>query len=583
MSQKNIEVTMDNLGIKLKTLIRLFYRIDESLKTFTIKNTPSISKRVIYLFIIFFSLLNIVLRYAHISSKNFAGHMGEYSSVLISYGNAFWLRSFWSFFGRYPGSVPPGDIFLNTTVQILYSFDFLISFSVYRMILAVFAFLSAFLLAREINPNALFALFVSSIFSLSREFLSLTTINTGFRGTFLALLPITIWLFLKITDMHKKDIKINLIFLFFLFVLCTIHRMIIFIVFIIGVYFIIKFLYFPFQKIYMLYYEKRHIFIIGLSFLLVIILISSFFIVPKEFFTPRSFPGLYRYPIMRGKNLLVLITNLSAQYTFYMGFPIFFVPFGFLYFYGVSPNKKQLTFLLILLMISPFLIDIEYIILFSLIFLSILSGLGLLVLIKSTKKFIHDSKIILTIVLVVLLISPSFVTVRAGLTNLDQYGFVSTRPSVVEHEVENTGLYIKYHTEDSNFERNDRRIGAQLSTFSGKPQREGLRLVNQLDLKDTKIIPITDFVRRRHWFYVRDNIWEDRYRPLRYTLQGHHVRNNLINDTHTGRILINQNIHYYVINRGRWNRNNPYIFTNDVRERRYNIYENGPYSIYYIK
>jgi len=557
---------------------------DNGLKNILLNKGYNISKITTWTFIIFFSLLNITLRYKYLYLKTFDGHQGEYSSYLIDMGYAPWLIHILSFFGRYPGSVPSGDIFLNSSFRILSSLELMVSFSSYRIVLSIFALLGTFILSRDIYKNNLFAICTAAIYSLGREFLALTTMNTGFRGTFLALIPLMLWLLVKLVSDAKKDYRLASLFIFLLFTLATIHRMIFLLLIIILSAIIIKYIFPYLQKFFLLFAKRKTSFFIAIILLIVFTIILSPYIIPIQILTPRSLPGLFRTPILRGDELYVLLTNLSAHYSFYLGLPILLVPFGLIYLYSLEINLRQTFLIFGLLSISPLIIDVEYIIMLSLIFLSILSGLGVLCILKLIDTKVNKSKLVVILLVIILLILPSFVTLRAGITNVSEYGFVSTQPFTMEHEIENTGIYLRSIGSDGIYESNDRRVGRRLGTFSKRPYREGLRLLDQINQNEIKIIDLDiSFFTQRHWFDVRDPIWTDRYRPLRYTLHGHNIRNNHLNDSLVQELMVVGNIRYYTINQGRWEKKNQLVFTVCVIEGRYKVYDNGPYSLYFLQ
>src|SRR5438445_3730932 len=159
-----------------------------------------------YCLLLFLLGLNLIVRYPRTPHElGFDGFVLHGMTVsLIQNGNAKWVLHPLSYFGFYPLSQPSGSIFFLTGFTQLSGVPLDATILVFDMGLVGLGLFSAFLLSMEIRRDEGLALIVAAFFSLSPRFVSGLLWEIPTRTLFSALVPLFIWLLLRLQRTRDK-------------------------------------------------------------------------------------------------------------------------------------------------------------------------------------------------------------------------------------------------------------------------------------------------------------------------------------------------------------------------------------------
>jgi len=153
-----------------------------------------------YCLLLFLLGLNLIVRYPRTPHElGFDGFVLHGMTVsLIQNGYAKWVLHPLSYLGFYPLSQPSGSIFFLTGFTQLSAVPLEATILVFDMALVGLGLFSAFLLSMEIRRDEGLALIVAAFFSLSPRFVSGLLWEIPTRTLFSALVPLFIWLLLRL-------------------------------------------------------------------------------------------------------------------------------------------------------------------------------------------------------------------------------------------------------------------------------------------------------------------------------------------------------------------------------------------------
>src|SRR2546422_1974804 len=156
--------------------------------------------KTVYALLLFLLGLNLITRYPRTPHElGFDGFVYHGMTVsLIQHGNAEWILTPFSYFGLYPLSHPSGSFFFLADLAQLAGAPVEAAILLFDMALVALGLLSAFLLSMEIRRDEGLALLVAAFFSLSPRFVSGLLWEIPTRTLFSALVPLFIWLLLRL-------------------------------------------------------------------------------------------------------------------------------------------------------------------------------------------------------------------------------------------------------------------------------------------------------------------------------------------------------------------------------------------------
>src|SRR2546425_3423245 len=182
-------------------------------------------RKTLYALLLFLLALNLVARYPRTPHElGFDGFVYHGMTVsLIQLGHADWVLTPLSYFGLYPLSHPSGSFFFLADLSQLSGTSVEGAILLFDMALVALSLLSGFLLSMEIRRDEGLALLVAAMFSLSPRLVSSLLWEVPTRTLFSALVPLLIWLLLRL---HRTRDKRSLAFVVIvLAVMMSAHRL----------------------------------------------------------------------------------------------------------------------------------------------------------------------------------------------------------------------------------------------------------------------------------------------------------------------------------------------------------------------
>jgi len=182
-------------------------------------------RKTLYALLLFLCALNLVARYPRTPHElGFDGFVYHGMAVsLIQLGHADWVLTPLSYFGLYPLSHPSGSFFFLADLSQLAGTPVEGAILLFDMALVALSLLSGFLLSMEIRRDEGLALLVAAMFSLSPRLVSSLLWEVPTRTLFSALVPLLIWLLLRL---HRTQDKRSLAFVVIvLAVMMSAHRL----------------------------------------------------------------------------------------------------------------------------------------------------------------------------------------------------------------------------------------------------------------------------------------------------------------------------------------------------------------------
>ena len=147
--------------------------------------------------------------------------------AILTHGEIFWAENLLSFYGLFPGTTPLGGLILATAVTEITGLSvhhYHLIHSVSLSILSIFGF---FLLSGEFTSNYKSRWFSSLAFSIAPRFLTLALWRFSLRFLLISLLPLFIWVFLRVVNKRygRNPKKLLILLGIFTLIFPSIHRM----------------------------------------------------------------------------------------------------------------------------------------------------------------------------------------------------------------------------------------------------------------------------------------------------------------------------------------------------------------------
>ena len=182
-------------------------------------------RKTVYALLLFLLGLNLIARYPRTPHElGFDGFVYHgMTASIIQRGYAEWILTPFSYFGQYPLSHPSGSFFFLADLAQLGGTPIEATILFFDMSLVALGLLSSFVLAMEIRRDEGLGLIVAALFSLSPRFVSGLLWEIPTRSLFSALVPLLIWLLLRL---HRTRDKRSLGFVVLvLTVMMSAHRL----------------------------------------------------------------------------------------------------------------------------------------------------------------------------------------------------------------------------------------------------------------------------------------------------------------------------------------------------------------------
>lgn len=534
-------------------------------------------------------LFSISLRYPKSylekGSDSFGNHL--ISQAVIDNGNDQRVLNLFSFFGLFPGSNNMGGSFLLSAFSILTDLTIHQSIFILPILLSIIGSFSMFLFTRETTTNVTICLFAVLLFATARYYLAFTQYTYSYRMIYLSLLPVFLFLFIKLFKMNFRPHGFWIIIFFLSLALFSIHRMAYLnglLVLSVILYYISKFL----SRRVKITNKNKFLRPSIIICLFIILYISSIY---GYFF----YSGSSEYSLERGKrffdsdSLHFTIINLGLLYAMQFGF---LLPFSVLGLATILFRKKAINNYLVLVTLSYSMIwtDLTYGSFAFLPVIVVLVSLGL----ESCHSFLSQriSKAttysLFMVVILSLQASPEFFTVKES-----EYTYVD-KDAEYSRDLEYTkafdaGLYIKSNN------ANDRPIlshivsNTRISVYSESPSPINTEIYPNSIYYDYETIDIMVFLTGsvNHLYVITDDTLVRSYR-YGVLLSGYNWDND-IHKTNINYIFRGDNEYILAVYD-----NQPYTMDEDSGQRvksmflytatsqNYKFYDNGFHNLYYI-
>jgi len=353
-----------------------------------------ISKKNKYILFILLIILNIILRIP--SYQHQTGYDSFATSILANIVSLFGYAGWWihplSIFGMYPYSYASAVPFLLSGISQLSVLDMEITVLVFDVLTGLLSIFITYLLAGMIKNDDIFKFFVAFGASTAQGMLIFTTWDVSTRGLFIVILPLFIYLLLKV---RVNKIRAGMLAAIIFVLLASIHHYIYFTFPVILSFLIVaaatkasK------SKNFQWFYIER----INRNDLLNICYLVLFFI----FF---SYPFISQSFITAGSRYGWLIDVFIINFR-YTGPLILFAFVGFTYLVLKHNKRFEDWFLLIILVFfAPFLYIQTYMHFIILIFLFLLIGISLT---NITQTYKQKRKYVTFVIIASILLSISF-------------------------------------------------------------------------------------------------------------------------------------------------------------------------------
>jgi len=443
------------------------------------------------------------------------------------FGEMRWLVNPLSLFGLYSMSYASGVPILLAEFSTMTGLTMEGTILVFSVLIAIIAALAAFLLGLEIRNSPPFAFAISIIYSSCPMLLFSTQWSIGTRSMFMAILPFTLWLMVRLGKygQGEADIKkrraISAIFLITLLLMALIHRLFFMIIIFIIAYFIAR-------RIYKLLGPQREIFIsqvkwgrrYSILMILIPVMIATASMVLLAYYA--GWLGLDSYDIgfFKGDSIIVRLLNLLASVAATIGFPIAFLfPIGLIILLR-SKNRGFLGifFLASFLLILPFSGGRQYERWLYPVVLGVLILVPAYLIVSSKKRRLYTKVIFIAVLM----------TMPINLVLVDYYNrwpeskVVDDGISTPDHAYM-TALYYGYYFNGEYFTGNNGFLASHIQAYTDSPDMPGdvidlliYGVINNEDI-DAELVSLEDFLSGKgtlfstHWEEILAYDWAIMY------------------------------------------------------------------------
>ena len=419
------------------------------------------------------------------------------------FGEIRWVVNPLSVFGLYPMSYASGMPILLAEFSNMSGFAMEQCFLVFSCIVAIISALTAFLLGMEIKNSPLFAFAVSVLYSASPLLLVWTEWTITTRYLFMALLPLTLWILLRLNRIEQKTSNVLdkrgmvALLLVNLFLLALIHNLFMMTILFILVFFVSK-------RVYKILSRPKSAIVMrrkGMPLQRVVTMSAVVFVIGFVAVVSYSlgWMGLESYEsgVFQGNSDLTRFLNLLSSISATIGYPIaFLLPISLLI--TLKSRKRGfigIFFLISFLFILPFSGGRTYERLLYPIVLGILILLPYQMLVLKKHQRIYIKAVAVALAL----------TLPMNLLLVDHYNrwsetqaAVSDGPSTPDHTYM-TAQFYSYYLGGEPFAVNNWLVGGQIQAYSNSPLslwNDGILLIYGIiepDSIDAKLNSIDEF------------------------------------------------------------------------------------------
>ena len=526
-----------------------------------------ISRRTKYILMGLLVILNLILRLPttphEMGVDSFDTH--AWASSISANGYAKWILHPLSFFGLYPFSYPSGPPFFLSEISQCTGMEMEYTILVITTFLGIFGIFAAYLLAKEIWNDFLFAFSVAFVYSTSNLFLGATTWQTDPFNLFLVFLPLFVWSLLRCYNQKKGRLKYKyfLLALCLLITLATIHRMVLFIPLILIAFgATIAFCRIVERKIIKINTKVATLIFFILFIPLFLLPFTSWSLYSPDLASLEGSGALAYFSHGYGPHIILL--NMSTEYAMGIGIVIVLAPIGVISLLLKEKKRFSDVFLLALVLcFAPFFTGITYFQWFAIFFFSLLIGIGLMEILKmlgKIKRVKNAAPLILIVILAFSALMPYFVVVRPTLS-------MPMHTAYMNELTYNTALFIKANGVEipriSNAYIPERITAIAGPPYYGDIDKDKLR-------SRIKPISILEFVKERGKSDYLYKVATSRSERFYWTMD--------CNSDQTRRVLKYKT--HIVIEDNYRPRDSP--FQVSLHESRPKIYDNGLNSIWYL-
>lgn len=413
-------------------------------------------KKVNYALLSLLAVINIAFRYPVTNHE-----IGVDSFMIHSVVNSITRFGFdariinpLSLFGLYPHSSPTGALFTLSGFSQLTGIDTEHSILLVATFLGILGAFGTYLFAKEILNNDIFAFSSAILYSLSRTFLGFTTWTYSTRGLLVALLPIFMWILMRIYKDTKNRLKYISLSIIMLVILVSIHRMSFFILFILMAFVISIIAFKIFTNLHQRIKFPKKTSIISSS--IVTLLLVFLFIIPLSawaFYGVGTKEALAEGQyFIKGSGLIVQLLNMGILYAMAFGVLIILAPIGYFWILQRATKRYPNMFMIsILFFFTFFWTDWIYARTFFMLYIALFSGIGLVAIAKFAENKLKKKHLIPIGVILLLLVAvslPIIITIPHGQK-------LPINPTELRKETYNAGIYLKYNDDAVVFSNHD--------------------------------------------------------------------------------------------------------------------------------
>lgn len=511
-----------------------------------------------YKIFILLTLLNIIIRIPHgpheLGTDTFVIHSLAANIV----GNEKLITHPLVPFGLYPNSYPYAAPFILSSFSQLISIDIEHTILLTSILFGILGMLTSYIMASEFSNRRDIAYIVAFIYSISPVFIRFTLWTASTRNLFMVILPLLVFLILRINSKEENKIQYIILTTASLVLLATTHRMF-FLTIIIMLSFFIALLVTKFDiKIYI---KNNSLKIFPpYTILLMLLLILQF--PPFNVYGDIWFD--YQNGILfQGSTSFILFLNMVIDYTSRSGLLAIFALGGLISLLFESERNFNEIFLLIILLGVTSIVSMgEYMSLFSLPFISLLIGYGIIKLTRYNFGFTIVRPFILICIIGSVIFS-QFMLFHWGLILSKEYGdSVSVSDATI-----NMASYLKNYGNGGSVTTNSGK-DPRISAYSGAPSVSRYIYENESNLIIEKQNFSEWYPKIESLYTIKNPKYDIFSRFYPYTLDNNNVKN----------IISITNLRYIVIDE---TGNQRGIFES-TKEQKAKIYDNKKMNVWYL-
>jgi hypothetical protein len=305
--------------------------------------------------------LNLILRYqlVHHETGIDSFEMHILANSISEFGEARWWTNPFAIVGMHPNSYASAISFTISGISQCSDIDIELSILVYSIILGIFSIFASYILAGMLYDDDFFKFIIAFGFSTCQGILTYSTWTANARSPFVILLPLFLY---ALWQSRKNFLRFGLITVSITLLLFTTHHLFVYLMPVFAAYF----------TVVVAYELAKHI---------------RFIKIPEElmpFLIIFAFCLMFAYPFITHKFMTadsrwVNLTFMLNEYPRYIGILVFLLPGGYAYLIS-KPNKQfeEWSLLVMLMFLTVFVFEERYMKWFIIIFVILLTGIGLM-------------------------------------------------------------------------------------------------------------------------------------------------------------------------------------------------------------